>query len=158
MWSARAHEAKNVFKCETHSHKWGRMQGMKPNDSQMHSHFGSCTCVGVTNVQSLGWKGKKNTTLGLQDTIRKVLKCRCLRCLCIAHLNWICMNDDQDKKWESNWEFDSQPQIPWKQESNEVQLKCVLHLWKDFFKSYKILPSHFKKLHLRKIWASKVLG
>jgi hypothetical protein len=30
-----------VFKCETHFHKWGRMQGMKPNDSQVHSHFGT---------------------------------------------------------------------------------------------------------------------
>ncbi len=25
---------------DTHSHKWGRMQGMEPNDSQMHSHLG----------------------------------------------------------------------------------------------------------------------
>ncbi len=39
MWSARAHEAKNVFSCETHIHKWGRMQGMKPNDSQARSHY-----------------------------------------------------------------------------------------------------------------------
>ncbi len=35
------------------------MQGMKPNDSQVHSHFGNCTCVGVANVQSLGWKSKQ---------------------------------------------------------------------------------------------------
>jgi hypothetical protein len=53
MWSARAHEAKSVFNRQTHSHKWGRMQGMKPNDSQDHSHFGSYTRVGVTNVQNL---------------------------------------------------------------------------------------------------------
>jgi hypothetical protein len=59
MWSAKAHEAKNVFRFETHSHKWGRMQGMKPNDFQVHSHFGSCIRVGVVNVQSLGWKGKQ---------------------------------------------------------------------------------------------------
>jgi hypothetical protein len=32
---------------------------MKPNDSQVHSHFGSYICVGATNVQSLGWKGKQ---------------------------------------------------------------------------------------------------
>jgi len=46
-------------KAQTHSHKWGRVQGMKPNDSQMHSHFGNCTHARVTNVQNLGWKGKK---------------------------------------------------------------------------------------------------
>jgi hypothetical protein len=26
----RNHEAKSVFRCETHVHKWGRVQGMKP--------------------------------------------------------------------------------------------------------------------------------
>jgi hypothetical protein len=30
---------KKVFKNETHSHKWGRVQEIKPNDYQMHSHF-----------------------------------------------------------------------------------------------------------------------
>ncbi len=42
MWSVKAHEAKSVFSCETHFHKWGKMQRIKPNDSQMHSRFGSC--------------------------------------------------------------------------------------------------------------------
>jgi hypothetical protein len=59
MWSAKAHEAEKMFSCEAHCHKWGKMQGMKPNDSQVHSHFGSCICVGVVNVQNLGWKGKQ---------------------------------------------------------------------------------------------------
>jgi hypothetical protein len=48
-----------MFRCETHSKKWGRVQGMKPNDSQVHSHFGLCIHVGVVNVQNLGWKGKQ---------------------------------------------------------------------------------------------------
>ncbi len=30
---------KNVFRCETNSQKWGRVQGMEPNDSQMHCYF-----------------------------------------------------------------------------------------------------------------------
>ncbi len=40
----------SVFKCETHSQKWGRMQGMEPNNSQVHSHFRSCTRAWVVNV------------------------------------------------------------------------------------------------------------
>ncbi len=28
-----------MFRCETHIHKWGRVQGMKPNDSQVRSHY-----------------------------------------------------------------------------------------------------------------------
>ncbi len=47
-----------VFRCETHSHKWGKMQGMKPNDFQVHSHFGNYIHDKV-NVQNLGWKGKQ---------------------------------------------------------------------------------------------------
>jgi len=31
---------KNVLDSETHFHKWGRVQEIEPNDSQMHSHFG----------------------------------------------------------------------------------------------------------------------
>jgi hypothetical protein len=52
---------------------------------------------------------QKNIKLGLQDTIRKVLKCKCLRCPFIVHLNLIFMSYDQDKRWESNGEFDCQP-------------------------------------------------
>jgi len=31
---------RGVFRCETHFHKWGKVQGMNPNDSQVHFHFG----------------------------------------------------------------------------------------------------------------------
>ncbi len=39
----------------------------------------------------------KNTKLGLEDTIRKVLKRRCLKFLHIVHLDLICMSYDQKK-------------------------------------------------------------
>jgi hypothetical protein len=56
---------------------------------------------------------------GPQDTIRKFMKRRCSKCPHIAYLDLICMGYDQKKGWESNWEFDSQPQIP-ENEWNEV--------------------------------------
>jgi hypothetical protein len=80
---------------------------MKLNDSQVHSHIVSYTCVGVVNVQSLGWKRE----IGPLGHIRMVLKHGCLMCLCIIHLDLICMNYDQKKGWESNWEFDFRLQI-----------------------------------------------
>jgi hypothetical protein len=46
---------------------------------------------------------------------RKVPKCRCLKCSHIVHLDLKCMNYDQKKGQESNWEFGSQPQIPLEQ-------------------------------------------
>ncbi len=48
-----------MFKSETYFHKWGKVQGMEPNGFQMHSHFGSCTCVGVVDVQIFGLKSKQ---------------------------------------------------------------------------------------------------
>ncbi len=83
---------------------------MKPNDSQMH--FESCIRARVVNVRSLGWKGKKTPNWAPHDTIRKVLKHICLQCPHIVHLDLICMSYDKKKGQESNWEFDSQPQIP----------------------------------------------
>jgi hypothetical protein len=59
-----AHEAEIVFRCETHSHKWGKMQGMKPNDSQVHSHFGSYTRARVYKCLEPWLEGQKNTKLG----------------------------------------------------------------------------------------------
>ncbi len=118
---------------------------------ELHS-FESCECLEP-------WlERQKNRKLGPCDTIVKVLMHRCLKCPCIVCLNLICMSYDQKKGQESNWEFDSWPQIPWKQGSNEVQLGLAMHSWKELFEGYKILPSHFQnRLDLIKIWTSKVL-
>jgi hypothetical protein len=49
----------SVFKNETHSHKWGRMQEIEPNGSQAHSHLESCMHGRVSNIQNLNKKGKQ---------------------------------------------------------------------------------------------------
>jgi len=36
-----------------------------------------------------------------QDTIKKILKRKCLKCPHIVHLDLICMSYDQKKRWES---------------------------------------------------------
>ncbi len=41
---------------------------------------------------------KKNTKLGPQNTIKMVLKCKCLKCPCIVHLNLICMSYDNKER------------------------------------------------------------
>ncbi len=128
MWSARVHEVKIVFRCETHLHKWGRVQGMKPNDSLVHSHFGSCTHVGVVNVYSFGWKGKKMPNWAPKTPLERSWSLHVSK----VHLDLICMNYDT-KKSNSNWEFDSQPQILGKHGSNKVWLGHVIHCLKDPF-------------------------
>jgi hypothetical protein len=122
------------------------------------SHFGSCTCAGVVNVRSLGWKRKQALNWALRTPLEKVWKCRCLRFPHIVHLDLICMNYDQKKGRKLNWEFYSPPQILWKQRCNECWLRHAIHHWKDPFEGYKILHLYSKKiLDLKKIWTSKVL-
>jgi hypothetical protein len=105
---------------------------------ELHSH-GSSECLEP-------WlERKKNTKSCLQDTIRKVLKHRCLKCPRIIHLHLICISYDQKKGRESNWEFDSRSQTLWKQGSNEFWLGHVIHCWKGHFEGYKILHSHLQK-------------
>jgi len=52
----------NVFASETHFHKWGRVQEIEPNDSQVHFHFGGYICARVVNILSFRWKGKQAPT------------------------------------------------------------------------------------------------
>jgi len=60
----------NVFRCETHFHKWEKVQGMKPNDFQVHFHFENCIHAGIANVQSLGWKGKQAPNWALRTPLK----------------------------------------------------------------------------------------
>ncbi len=102
-----------------------------------------------------------STKLGPHDTIRKVLRLKCLKCPHIAHLDLIFMNYDQKKGRESNWEFDSRPQIPWKKGSNEVWLEHVILHWKYIFKGYKRFYLHsqdkldWKRYECPKSWNNK---
>jgi hypothetical protein len=69
-----------------HFHEWGRIQEMEPL-WELHS-CGSYECLKP-------WLERpESTKLGLEDTIRKVLKCRCLKFLHIVHLNLIYMSYD----------------------------------------------------------------
>jgi len=47
------------------------MQGMNPNDSQVHSHFGSCICAKIADVWNLGWKGKQAPNWALKTPLER---------------------------------------------------------------------------------------
>jgi len=61
---------------------------VKPNDSGMHFHFGSYTCVKVANVLEPWLERQISIKLSPRDTIRKVLKHRFLWCPRFVHL-WV---------------------------------------------------------------------
>ncbi len=141
---------------------WNTLSQMRENAKDGSQWLPSVISVwesplGRSHKCSKSWlKRKKNTKLGPQNTIGKVLKCRCLKCPFIVPLNIKNMSYDQKKDRGSNWEFDFWPQIPWEHRSNYFWLRCAIYHWKDPFNSYKIfsLP-HPSKFVLKKIWCSK---
>jgi hypothetical protein len=64
---------------------------MKPDDSQVHSHFGSCIQTKLRMLRTLVGQVNKHQ-IGLPNTIRKVLKHGCLKFPRIVHLDLICMS------------------------------------------------------------------
>jgi hypothetical protein len=93
----------------------------------------SCKC-------SKPWLERKtNTKLGPQDTTRRVLNLRCLKCLLIVHLDLICMSYDKKKV-----HIGLPTTNPLKRGSNEVPLERAIHHWKDILKGYKMTSSCFQ--------------
>jgi len=141
---------KKTFKSE------GKCKGWNPMTPKCAPILGLHLCGSYECLES--WlKRQINTKLSPQNTIKKFLKCRCSKCPCIFHLDVICMNYDEKKGWESNWKFDSQPQIP---ERNQMRSNWgVLYtVEKIFLRATKYCPCIFKKIWFKKIWASQVLG
>ncbi len=102
---------------------------------------------------------QKNTKLGPQDTIKKVLKLRCLKFPRIIHLNLICMSYDQKKGWRSNWNLTPNHKSLESRGQMRSYWSLLYTIEKTFSKSYKILSLHFKKkIDLKNIWTWKVLG
>jgi hypothetical protein len=111
----------------------------------LHS-CGSCECLEP-------WlKRQTSAKLGYQGTIKHVLKHRCLKWPCIVHLNLICMSYDQKKGRESNWEFDSRPQIPGKKGPNEVWLRRAIHHCKGLLRAIRYFLHIFKTNLIWKIY------
>jgi hypothetical protein len=126
---------KNVLDSETHFHKWGKVQEIELNDSQMRSHFGGCIRAKVQNIQNFSWREQKNTNLGPQSTIGNDLNYKYLKCPHIVHLNLKCMSYDQKKNRKSNWEFDSWPQILLKARVKLTPIKvCNTPLKRSFWR------------------------
>jgi len=101
---------------------------------------------------------KTNTKLGPHETIRKVLKCRCLRCHHIIHLDLICKGYDQKKGWESNSQFDSRKSLESRGQMKSDQ-GVLYTIGNIFLRAIRYHPHIFKKkIDLRKKWKSKVLG
>ncbi len=88
MWNARAHEAKRV--CSSVKHTFingGENKRWSPLTPKCTPTLEVALVWEFQMLKAFSWKCKKNVKLGPQDTIEKVLKCRCLKCPHIVHLS-----------------------------------------------------------------------
>ncbi len=90
-----------MYEGETRFHKWGKMQKNEPNDFQ---NIFRIALVRQSQIfKSLIEKANKDQ-FGLQKYHWKYFKVY-LKCPYIVHLELKCMNYDQKKSWDLNWEF-----------------------------------------------------
>jgi hypothetical protein len=102
-------------------------------------------------------RGQTSMSCGVLYIIGKLLKLRCLKRACIAHLDIRNTSYDQKKGWESKYQFDSRPQ---KVGNRPDLLRCkgrAIYRWKDLNKSYNFASDHITiRGLLAKLWGSKV--
>jgi hypothetical protein len=113
---------------------------------ELHS-YESCECLKP-------WLERKTSTkLGPQDTIRKVLKRRCLKCPRIIHLDLICMSYDQ-KMGENQMEI----WLPTKSLESRGQMRFDWNMlytgWKIFARAIRYFP----RIFFKKPWFEKYMN
>jgi hypothetical protein len=91
--------------------------------------------------------------------IGKLLKCRCLKWARMMHLDIWNTSYGKKKGWESNWQFDSQPQKVRNQPDFRVCRWSAIHRWKALNEKYNfssdLIPIGGMS---KKLWSRKVMG
>jgi hypothetical protein len=129
--------------------------GVKPNTSKVEDLESSETpeCLGFDK------RGQNTLDWGLLGVIGKVMKCRCLKCLRISHLNICSSSYEQKKGRESNWQFDSRPLKVGNRPLPDLRMESATWRWKDLDEGYNFgLDLVAIRLCSRELWALKVPG
>jgi hypothetical protein len=131
----------------------------EPSQSQVNSHVGSWSLERTPKFSERDCRGQNSSPWRVLYIIGKLLKCRCLKWACMAHLDIWNTSYGQKKGWESNWQFDS---WPLKVGNRPDLLGCRQHAtyrWKALDEGYNfpIDRTSIRGL-LAKLWGSKVSG
>jgi len=93
------------------------------------------------------------------NVIEKALKCRCLKCPRIGHLDICSPSYGQKKGQESNWQFDSWPLKVKNRPLPDLRIESATRRWKDLNEGYNFgLDLITIRLCSRELWAPKVPG
>jgi hypothetical protein len=76
-------------------------------------------------------RGQNTFHWGVLSVIGKALKCRCLKCPRIGHLDICSPSYGQKQGRESNWQFDSQPLKVENRPLFDLQIESETWRWKD---------------------------
>jgi hypothetical protein len=126
---------------------------------QVNSHVGSWSPKWILESSKRDCKGQNASVWRVIYIIGNLLKHRCLKWVCIAHLDIWNTSYGQKKGWKSNWQFDSQPL---KVKNRLNFLACRQHAtyyWKTFNQGYNFASNLIEIGGLNaKLCASKVAG
>jgi hypothetical protein len=136
-----------------------RVWGNEPSHSQVNSHVGSWSLERTPEFSERDCRGQNFSSWRVLYIIEKLLKCRCLKWACIAHLDIWNTSYGQKEGRESNWQFDS---WPLKVGNWPDSLACgqrATHRWKALDEGYNFALNciAIEALH-KKLCALKVAG
>jgi hypothetical protein len=136
-----------------------RVWGNEPSHSQVNSHVRSWSPERTPESSEHDCRGQISLPWGVLYIIGKLLKRRCLKWACMAHLDIWNTSYGQKKGRESNWQFDSRPI---KVGNRPNLLGCrqrATYCWKALDKSYNFASDRTSiRGLLVKLWGSKVPG
>ncbi len=118
------------------SHALGSAKNVKdkPSHSQVNSHVGNWNPKWTPKSLECDCRGQNPLPWRIFYINGNLLKCRCLKWACIAHLDIWNISNVQKKGRESNWQLDSRP-LKVKNQSNFLVFRQrVTYHWKDFDK------------------------
>jgi len=129
--------------------------GVKPNTSKV----GDLESSETPECLDFDSKAQNTSHWGVLGVIGKVLKCRCLKCPRIGHLDIYSPSYGQKKGRESNWQFDSRPLKVGNQSLPDLRIESLRCRWKDLDEGYNFgLDLVAIRLRSQELWAPKVPG
>jgi hypothetical protein len=114
---------------------------------------------GTPECSEFDRRGQNTLHWGVLGVVGKVLKCKCLNCPRIGHLDICSRSYGQKKGRESNWQFDSRPLKVKNRPPPDLRIENARCRWKDLDEVYNfglnlvaIRPCSWE------LWAPKVPG
>jgi hypothetical protein len=139
-------ECKECEGMNPHIHKWTPMLGVRVPKRTSESSEHNC-------------KGQNPLHGRVLYIIEKLLKCRCLKWACIAHLDICNTSYGQKKGWESNRQFDSRPLKVRNRPDFLACRWCATYHWKVLNERYNFALDFITIVGMhKKLCALKVAG